>query len=206
MRHNRAAAHQLQDRCDFYIDGSWVRPESEATREVINPATEDPVAVIALASEADTDKAVAAARRAFPAYAEVDVDGRLKLLGNLREIYKRRQKEVAEVISREMGAPIRMAMRSQAAAGRSHIRTTVRTLRRFKWQRSTPRSGTRVVFEPIGVSGLITPWNWPMNQIAVKVAPALAAGCTMVLKPSEIAPFDAIIFAEILDAAGVPAG
>ena len=143
VRHDKTAAHQLQDRRSFYLDGSWVRAENQKTLKIINPATEEPVAVIALASESDTDQAVAAARRAFPSYADIDVDGRLELLGNLREVYKRRQAEVAEVISQEMGAPIRMAMRSQAAAGRSHIRTTIRTLRKFKWQRSSRRSGTR---------------------------------------------------------------
>ena len=194
------------DRRKFFIDGAWIEPQGADTRAIVNPATEQPIATISLASSSDLDHAVAAAHRAFQEYAFTDIEWRLDLLGKLRTIYKRRQAEMAEVISKEMGAPIRMAMRSQAGAGRTHIRNTIRTLRRFKWRRSSRRGGTTIAYEPIGVCGLITPWNWPMNQITAKVVPALAAGCTAVLKPSEVAPLSAMLFAEMIEEAGFPDG
>ncbi len=194
------------DKLNFYIDGNWTEPSSTDTRDVINPATEKAIARISLASSEDLDRAAAAARDAFAKYSATDVSDRLDLIGALRSIYKRRLPELAEAISNEMGAPIRMATRSQAASGRAHIRTTMRTLRRFNWTRTSRHSGTTIAYEPIGVCGLITPWNWPMNQITAKVLPALAAGCTMVLKPSEIAPLSAMMFAEMIDEAGFPPG
>lgn len=194
------------DKRKFFINGAWVESQGSDTRAIVNPATEQAIATISLASSSDLDSAVAAARQAFEDYAFTDVAWRLDLLGELRTIYKRRQAEMAEVISKEMGAPIRMAMRSQAGAGRTHIRNTIRTLRRFKWKRSSRLGGTVIVYEPIGVCGLITPWNWPMNQITAKVVPALSAGCTVVLKPSEIAPLSAMLFAEMIEEAGFPDG
>ena len=194
------------DKKKFYIAGAWVDADGTAERDVINPATEAPVARIALASSVDLDKATHAAREAFQDYSITTVEERLEYLQALRKIYKRRQKEMAETISTEMGAPIRLARGSQTGAGRTNIRTTIRTLRKFKWARPNRNGKTLIAYEPIGVCGLITPWNWPMNQITAKVMPALAAGCTVVLKPSEVAPLSAMLFAEMIDAAGFPPG
>jgi len=196
----------MNDKKKFYIDGAWTKADGERVRSIINPATETPIAEIALASAADLDTAAAAARRAFQDFSMTTVKERLARLQALRGIYKRRQAEMAETISAEMGAPVRLAMRSQAAAGRTHIRTTIRTLRRFKWARASRNGKTLITYEPIGVCGLITPWNWPMNQVTAKVIPALAAGCTVVLKPSELAPLSAMLFAEMIDEAGFPPG
>ena len=190
----------------FFIDGEWVDALANRSMDIVNPSTEETIAKIALGTSNDINKAVSAARRAFRQFSATSKKERLGLLGELRTIYKRRQSEMAEAISAEMGAPIRMAMRSQAASGRTHIRTTIRTLRRFKWRRPIKNSDTTIVYEPIGVCGLITPWNWPMNQITAKVIPALGAGCTVVLKPSEVAPLSAMLFAEFVDEAGFPPG
>jgi len=188
----------------FYIDGKWVDPAEPRTLDVVNPATEEVYGRISLGSAADVDKAVAAAKRAFESFSKTTRDERLALLQSILDVYSRRHDEVAEAIMDEMGAPWGLAKSAQAASGSQHIKAALKALEDYDFEE---RIGTTlVVKEPIGVCGLITPWNWPMNQIAVKVAPALAAGCTMVLKPSEIAPFDAIIFAEILDEAGVPPG
>lgn len=203
----RQIAHsQVTGERKFYVDGDWLDASGNRTLEVTNPATGDGLARIALATSSDVDTAVSAARRAFPTYSATTVKDRLSLLGELRTIYKRRQSEMAETISAEIGAPIRMAMRSQAAAGRTHIRTTIRTLRKFSWRRSDRNENTTVAYEPIGVCGLITPWNWPMNQITAKVVPALGVGCTVVLKPSEVAPLSAMLFAEMIHEAGFPPG
>lgn len=196
----------MTDKQKFYINGEWRDATENPALDVTNPATGAVLAKIALATSGDVDSAVSAARQAFLQYAATTVKDRLSLLGELRAIYKRRQSEMAEIISAEIGAPIRMAMRSQAAAGRTHIRTTIRTLRKFKWRRSNRNENTTIVYEPIGVCGLITPWNWPMNQITAKVVPALGAGCTVVLKPSEVAPLSAMLFAEMIDEAGFPSG
>ena len=194
------------ERREFYIDGKWIDAFANRTLGVSNPANGAELARIALASSSDVDAAVSAARSAFGQYSTTKVKDRLSLLGELRTIYKRRQEEMAETISAEIGAPMRMAMRSQAAAGRTHIRTTIRTLRKFKWKRSNRNENTTIAYEPIGVCGLITPWNWPMNQITAKVVPALGVGCTVVLKPSEVAPLSAMLFAEMIDEAGFPPG
>ncbi len=188
----------------FYINGAWVEPEGSERLDVINPATEQPIAQIALGTEADVNKAVAAAHDAFPAWSATSKQERLALLDRIIEAYKARYDDIAEAISREVGAPITLAQKAQAAMGLAHLKTTRDTLADFSFEEQL---GTSHIFrEPIGVVAMITPWNWPINQIVAKVAPALAAGCTMVLKPSEIAPLNAIIFAEVLDAAGVPAG
>ena len=188
----------------FYIDGAWVDPVEPRTLDVIDPATEEPCGQISLGSAADVDKAVAAARAAFDSYAETSPEERLDLLNRIIEIYKSRIGDLGEAISHEMGAPLVFAKKVQAPSGLAHIKTAARVLQSYEFE--VVNGSTLMRREPVGVVGMITPWNWPQNQITCKVAPALAAGCTMVLKPSEIAPLDAIIFAEILDEAGVPAG
>lgn len=188
----------------FYIDGQWVDPVEPRTLDVINPATEDVAGQISLGSAADVDRAVDAACRAFPAYAATSRAERIELLEAIQEAFAARHDDIATAITEEMGAPAELARNEQAASGPQHIRAAARALRDFAFEEM--HRSTLIVKEPIGPCALITPWNWPINQIAVKVAPALAAGCTMVLKPSEIAPFDAVLFAEVLDAAGVPAG
>ena len=188
----------------FYIDGQWVDPVEPRTLDVVNPATEEVYGQISLGSAADVDAAVRAARRAFESFSRTTRQERMDLLQSILDEFKKRHDDVAEAIMDEMGAPWDFAKNAQAASGTQHIKSALKALKNYEFEE---RIGTTlIVREPIGVCGLITPWNWPINQIVVKVAPALAAGCTMVLKPSEIAPFDAIIFAEILDSAGVPAG
>ncbi|MGI9223474.1 MAG: aldehyde dehydrogenase family protein [Woeseiaceae bacterium] len=194
----------MLEKLQFYIDGQWVDPVEPRTLDVVNPATEAVYGRISLGSAADVDAAVAAAKRAFDSYAQTTREQRMDLLQSILDVFARRHDEVAEAIMDEMGAPWSLAKGAQAASGPQHIKAALKALENFAFEERI--RSTLVIREPIGVCGLITPWNWPMNQIAVKVAPALAAGCTMVLKPSEIAPFDAMIFAEILDEAGVPAG
>ncbi len=188
----------------FYIGGGWVAPAEAKSLPVINPATEQPMYEIALGSAADVDKAVAAARAAFPAYAATSREDRIALLSAILAVYRRRMKEIGAAISDEMGAPLPMAERAQAGSGMGHLMTAIEVLKSYPFEE---RLGSAMILrEPIGVAGLITPWNWPLNQIACKVAPALAAGCTMVLKPSEFTPTSGLIFAEVLHEAGVPAG
>jgi len=194
----------MTDNLKFYINGEWVDPVTPKTLDVINPATEEPLGKISLGSQADVDKAVAAAKAAFESYSQTSIDERKALLGKIIEGIKARIGDLAETISQEMGAPIALSKAAQAPSGIGHFMSTLAALDSFEFEEDLGNS--RVVKEPIGVVGMITPWNWPINQIACKVAPALAAGCTMVLKPSEIAPMNAIIFAEILHDAGVPAG
>ena len=195
-------------RTDFYIDGKWVPPVKPWEFEVINPADEQPYAIISLGSEADVDIAVEAARRAFPAWAATPHEERVAKVERLLDIYKRRSHEMAKAISEEMGAPIRLAIEEQAAAGSYHIRNFIYALKSFQFEYplNDRFQDERIIREPIGVCGLITPWNWPMNQVALKVVPAVGVGCTVVLKPSEIAPISSIIFAEMMDEAGFPAG
>ncbi|GHD98895.1 aldehyde dehydrogenase [Defluviimonas sp. 20V17] len=193
---------------DFYIDGAWVAPAAARDHEVIDPATEDPCAVISLGDQADTDAAVAAAKRAFETWSRTDPSARVDVVKKILEIYKARGEDLAQAISLEMGAPIDMARQQQVPAGIGHIKNFIRAMDQIEFLRPLgPHApDDRIAMEPIGVVGLITPWNWPMNQITLKVIPALLAGCTMVLKPSEEAPLSAVVFAEILDEAGVPAG
>ncbi|MBP0623166.1 aldehyde dehydrogenase family protein [Cupriavidus consociatus] len=188
----------------FYIDGKWVVPEQPRLFDVVNPATEAAFAQIALGSAADVDLAVAAARRAFPSYAATTRTERLELLGAVAAVYERRKDEIADAVSNEMGAPLTLARHFQSPIGSRHFAQAIKTLQDYEFEERIGQ--TLVVREPIGVCGFITPWNWPMNQVACKVALALAAGCTMVLKPSEMSPISALLFAEILDEAGVPAG
>ncbi|BBP99842.1 aldehyde dehydrogenase [Burkholderia sp. SFA1] len=188
----------------FYIDGEWVEPSGNARLPVIDPSTEETIGEVALGDTHDADRAVAAARRAFASYSQTPVDARAALLRRLLDAYLARYDEMADVIMREIGAPAKLSHAWQAALGKRHIEETLRTLEHFQWQR---KKGTTLVnHEPVGVAALITPWNWPINQIVCKVAPALAAGCTVVLKPSEVSPMNAVLFAEIVDAAGVPKG
>ena len=189
---------------NFYIDGKWVAPAKAHDFVVINPSTEEPIATISLGSAADVDKAVAAAKRAFESYGETTAEERLAFLRRIMEVYQSKSAQMAEAISQEMGAPLNLARKAQAPAGMAHLAEAAKLLEHFKFEEL--KGTTLMRKEPIGVCGLITPWNWPMNQIACKVAPALAAGCTMVLKPSELAPLSAYLFAQILDEAGLPPG
>jgi aldehyde dehydrogenase (NAD+) len=194
----------MLEKLQFYIDGRWVDPLEPRTLDVINPATEEVFGRISLGSAADVDVAVKAASHAFESYSQTSREQRLELLRAIIDEFAVRHDDIANAIMHEMGAPWELAKGAQAGSGLQHFKAIAKALETFEFEEALRT--TRVVKEAIGVCGLITPWNWPMNQIAVKVAPALAAGCTMVLKPSEIAPFDAIILAEILDAAGVPPG
>ena len=192
----------------FYIDGRWVDPVDGTDLDVIDPSTEESIATISLGGEADADAAVAAAARAFGTWSVSTKDERLALMRRILEIYRARSDEMGETISREMGAPVAMARAAQAGSGTGHIQAFIDALEGFEFETElrpdTPHD--RILREPIGVCALITPWNWPMNQIALKVMPALATGCTMVLKPSELSPLSAMLFADVLHEAGVPAG
>jgi aldehyde dehydrogenase (NAD+) len=187
-----------------YIDGAWVESEGGTRRSVINPATEAPVSEITLGTAADVDRAVAAARAAFESWSRTSVDERIAAIERLTEAYKARADAMAQAISEEMGAPIALARSAQVGSGIGHLKAAIAALRAFPFEETIGNS--LVVHEPIGVVAMITPWNWPLNQIVSKVAPALAAGCTMVLKPSEEAPGCAMIFAEAVAAAGIPDG
>jgi aldehyde dehydrogenase (NAD+) len=188
----------------FYINGQWVDPVTPRTLEVLDPSTEEACATISLGSEADVDLAVAAAKNAFETFSQTSVDERVAMLERMAEIFQRRIGEIAEAIRLEMGAPIKLASTAQAYAGLGHITEAAKILKTYSFTEDL--GPHRVVKEPIGVCGLITPWNWPLNQVSCKVAPALAVGCTMVLKPSEIAPLSAYLYAEIMDEAGIPPG
>lgn len=194
----------MQEHLQFYINGEWVDPTSPATLDVINPTTEEAFARISMGSEADVNKAVAAATEAFESFSQTTVAERVEMFGAILGEYTKRYDDIAQAISTEMGAPIWLSKAAQAATGQAHFATTMEILKNFEWEEK--KGNYLLRREPVGVCGLITPWNWPINQIACKVAPALAAGCTMVLKPSEVAPVNAIILAEILHAAGVPKG
>ena len=189
----------------FYINGKWVDPISSEKMDVINPATEEVITQITLASEEDVDLAVAAAKRAFESYSQTTVEQRLGWLENLLAIYKRRYSEVADTITSELGAPTTMSHEQQAAAGTAHLEDFIVALKKLKTE-ETLYNGEHLLREPIDVCGLITPWNWPINQIVLKVIPALATGCTCVLKPSEFTPLNAMLYAEMIHEAGFPAG
>lgn len=189
---------------EFFINGKWVQPKGDKTIDVINPATEQVAATIALGNKEDVDLAVEAARKAFVTYSQTTREERIALLERVMEVFMKRLPDVAEAITIEMGAPAKLSQTAQAPSGIGHLSAALDALKEFKFEEEM--GTTLVVKEPIGVCGLITPWNWPMNQMTCKVAPALATGCTMVLKPSEVAPLSALILAEILEEAGVPAG
>ena len=192
------------DHLKFYIDGTWVSPAEPKTMPVVNPATEDSLYDVALGSAADVDKAVAAARAAFGGFASTSREERIALLERVIALYKARMKDIGAAISDEMGAPLPFAERMQAGAGLAQFMTVFEALKTYPFEERLATAA--ILREPVGVVGMITPWNWPVNQIACKVAPALAAGCTMVLKPSEYTPSSALILAEILHEAGVPKG
>ncbi|MDB5634550.1 MAG: aldehyde dehydrogenase, partial [Tardiphaga sp.] len=194
----------MVNRMQFYIDGAWVDPAVKKTTPVVNPATEEAMYEISMGSKADVDKAVAAAKRAFETFSQTSRDERVALLEKIIAVYKTRMKDIGAAVSDEMGAPLPMSEKLQAGAGLGHIQATLDVLKTYKFDE--PHGAAMIVREPVGVIGMITPWNWPLNQIACKVAPALAAGCTMILKPSEFTPTSALIFAEILHEAGVPKG
>jgi aldehyde dehydrogenase (NAD+) len=192
------------EKLKFYIDGAWVDPSTPSTLGITNPATEETFAQISLGSRPDVDRAAKAARRAFATYSVTSVEQRLSWLAKIIEGFKARLPELARMMTLEMGAPITFATQRQATVALFHFEEAARVLANYKFEE---RMGSGIVRrEPIGVCGLITPWNWPLNQVASKVAPALATGCTVVLKPSEIAPLSAMLFAEIVDDAGLPAG
>ena len=198
----------MQNAGNYYINGAWVAPLEGHAFDVIDPSTEEAVDAIYLGGKADTDAAVAAAKAAFPKWRLSSKAERLDLLQSILEVYKRRSDEMGAAISTEMGAPIDMSKTQQSGAGYHHIAGFIDALKDYEFETAL-RPGdedTHIIHEPIGVCALITPWNWPMNQIALKVIPALAAGCTMVLKPSEQSPLSAVLFSEILHEAGVPAG
>lgn len=192
----------------FYINGQWVAPAQANDFDVINPSTEEVCAIISLGNQSDTDAAVAAAKFALKSWRFSSVEQRLDIMQKLFDVYQRRLPEMAEAITTEMGAPQALSIAAQAASGLGHIKTFIRTLKQFEFQRPLNQHNpdTHILMVPIGVCGLITPWNWPMNQVTLKVLAAISAGCTMVLKPSEIAPLSSLLFAEMMDEAGFPAG
>ncbi len=194
----------MRDYTKFYIDGAWVDPAGAQRLDVINPATEAVAGVIAMGTQADVDRAVAAAKKAFPAFAATTREQRIELLQNIVAEYQKRYADIAAAVTEEMGAPGWLAMQAHAAVGVGHLMTGIEVLKNYRFEEH--RGTTMLAKEPIGVCAFITPWNWPINQMACKVVPALAVGCTMVLKPSEIAPFSAQLLTEVLHAAGVPAG
>jgi aldehyde dehydrogenase (NAD+) len=194
----------MREYMKFYIDGQWVDPITPKSLDVINPATEGVAGHISIGTAADVDKAVKAARKAFATFSQTSRDERIALLERIIAEYQKRYGDMAAAITEEMGAPASLSMNAQAAIGMGHLQTGLAILKTYKFEED--RGPTRLVKEPIGVCGFITPWNWPVNQIACKVVPALAVGCTMVLKPSEVAPFSGYIWSEIMHAAGVPAG
>ena len=197
----------IEEKKDFYINGNWVKPSQINDLEVIDPSTEEVCAIISLGSEKDTDDAVKAAKNSFEVWWGTSKEKKIELLNNLLQIYKKRSLEMAEAISKEMGAPKDWSINEQSQSGEDHIKTFINNYENFKFENYlNEEQGNYIAYEPIGVCALITPWNWPINQIALKVLPALAAGCTMILKPSEIAPLSGMLFAEMIHEAGFPNG
>jgi aldehyde dehydrogenase (NAD+) len=188
----------------FFIDGAWVAPTGRREHDVINPATEEVIGKIYLGAAEDVDAAVKAARAAFETFSQTSREERMQLLQRIMKVFKEHMPRLAQAISDEMGAPMKLALHAQAASGLGHFHATLNALKDFEFEETI--GTTQIRREPIGVCGMITPWNWPINQISCKVAPALATGCTIVLKPSEVAPLSAHVFAEILEEAGVPKG
>ena len=197
----------MLDKRKFYINGNWINPSKPNDFKVINPSNEETFATISLGFKEDTDDAVKSAKKAFETWKETSKEERITLLEKLLNIYKKKFNEMANAISTEMGAPIDWSSQVQTASGQSHIEDFILRLKDFKFEEQFDlKSNNLISYEPIGVCGLITPWNWPINQIALKVIPAFATGCTMILKPSEIAPISAMLFAEMIDEAGFPPG
>jgi aldehyde dehydrogenase (NAD+) len=198
----------MLEKRDFYINGQWVKSQGGVDHHVIDPSTEEPCAVIAMGTEADTNAAVAAAKAAFPTWMATPVEERIGYVSKLIEIYEARAEDMAAAMSVEMGAPISMSRSSQVGAGSYHLKNFIKAAKGFEFNRPLGEHAPndRIIYEPIGVAALITPWNWPMNQVTLKVGAAAIAGCTMVLKPSEESPLNAVIFAEMMHEAGFPAG
>ena len=197
----------MLDKKKFYINGEWVDPKSPNNFEVINPSTEEVCAVINLGSSDDTNSAVKAAKNAFETWKETSKEERLLLLEKLLKIYKARWDDMTDAITTELGCPKDWCSANQTSSGAGHIEDFIKRLKDFNFEPGFDNgSVNHIVYEPIGVCGLITPWNWPINQIALKVIPAFATGCTMILKPSEIAPLSGMLFAEMIHEAGFPAG
>ena len=194
----------MKEHLKFYIDGRWVEPLGKKTIDVVNPATEEVIGRVSLGAKEDVDRAVAAARKAFPKWSQTTKEQRIALIEKIQACYQERLGDLAATVSSEMGAPKWLANAAQAPVGMAHIVQALQVLKGFEFEEK--RGTTKIVKEPVGVCGFITPWNWPINQIMCKVMPALAAGCTMVLKPSEVTPLNAIILTEVFDKAGVPAG
>jgi aldehyde dehydrogenase (NAD+) len=194
----------MREAAKFYIGGEWVAPQGDTSLDVVNPATEEAFGKVSLGNQADVDRAVIAARKAFDSYSRTSRTERIELLENVMAAYRARRNDLAEVMTLEMGAPNWLSSKLHAKIGHVHLKVAQNVLREYPFEEV--RGGTKIIREPAGVCALITPWNWPINQIAAKVAPALACGCTMVLKPSEMTPFSATIWAEVMEAAGVPAG
>ena len=197
----------IEEKKNFYIGGEWVKPSKINDLQVIDPSTEEICAIISLGSEKDTNDAVKAAKNSFESWCNTTKEKKLELLNNLLQIYKKRSSEMAEAISKEMGAPKDWSINEQSQSGEDHIKTFINNYNNFNFENYlSEEEGNYIAYEPIGVCALITPWNWPINQIALKVLPALAAGCTMILKPSEIAPLSGMLFAEMIHEAGFPKG
>ncbi len=197
----------MLDRRNFYINGKWIAPSKPNDFEVINPSNEETFATISLGYKEDIDKAVNVAKNAFIKWKETSKEERIVLLEKLLTIYKKRFNEMTKAISMEMGAPMDWSSSAQTTSGQSHLEDFILRLKGFNFEEHfDSKSNNQINYEPIGVCGLITPWNWPINQIALKVVPALATGCTMILKPSEIAPISAMLFAEMIDETGFPSG
>ena len=197
----------IEEKKNFYIDGQWVQPSTPNNFEVIDPSTEEICAIISLGSESDTNLAVEAAKKSFSAWWNTSKEKKIELLNNLLNIYQKRSSDMAQAISLEMGAPKDWSINEQSQSGEDHIKTFINQFQNFEFENYLDEEkGNYISYEPIGVCALITPWNWPINQIALKVLPALAAGCTMILKPSEIAPLSAMLFAEMIHEAGFPKG
>ena len=199
---------KMLQKTDFYIGGKWVPPYQKNDCPVVNPSSEEAFAIISLGTKRDLDDAVLAAKNAFQTWSTTSLDERLSLIKKLLTIYEDRSQDMAEAISMEMGAPIKLSLNAQTAAGAGHIKAFIKALESFKFEyplrEDTPDE--YIIREPIGVCGLITPWNWPMNQVTLKVIPAVAVGCAVVLKPSEIAPMSSLLFAEMMHDAGFPSG
>ena len=198
----------MENKKNFYIDGKWVTPKSKEEIKVINPATEENCAVISLGNKDDVNHAVSAAKKAYSSWAFSSKDERIKLLEKLYENYKKRWADIAEAITTEMGAPKDFATKLQAGTGAAHLKSFIRYLKNFEFEKplGDHAPNQRLIYEPKGVCALITPWNWPMNQVCLKVMPAIASGCTMVLKPSELAPLSSMILGELIDETGFPPG
>jgi aldehyde dehydrogenase (NAD+) len=198
----------MENKKNFYIDGKWVSPKSKEEIQVINPATEENCAVISLGNKEDVDMAVRSAKKAYESWSFSTKDERIKLLEKLYENYKKRWSDIADAITTEMGAPKDFATKLQAGTGAAHLKSFIKYLKNFEFEKPLGEHAPnqRLIYEPKGVCALITPWNWPMNQVCLKVMPALASGCTMVLKPSELAPLSSMILAELIDETKFPAG